>query len=220
VQEHRRNGWYVLGAAMITAGATWPAAWEVVVDSASPPRSFRYWVPASYITAGLAAAGLLVVLAVMYDWPAKLGWLSLHKSEPPLKIVSGKPHYHDWNYAASVAALPIVITNRAREAVAMPGGCKAQIRAGDIPPWRSRLTDDETALFVREFESQKRSSHHLPNIIDRATIPAHASLEAWYVTETGRDQRGARPEITLYFNDSDGHEYSAVFKGRESGARL
>jgi hypothetical protein len=82
-----------------------------------------------------------------------------------------------------------------------------------------RLTQDETGLFVHEVDSQKRSSHHLPNITERATVPAHASLETWYVTDISRDQKGARPRITIYFNDSDGNEYSAAFKGQEPRVR-
>jgi hypothetical protein len=215
VQEHRRNGWYVLGAALIAAGAAWLAAWGVAVDSASPPHALQYWVPASYVAAGLVAAGFLVVVAVMYDWPARPRWLSPRKAELPLKVVSGKPHYHDWNHAASVAALPVMITNMTRGPVVLPGGCRSEGYSGDTPLWESRLTEDERGLFVREIASQERSSHHLPNITERATIPARASLEVWYVTDISRDQRGARPRITLYFNDSEGNEYAAAFRGQE-----
>jgi hypothetical protein len=68
------------------------------------------------------------------------------------------------------------------------------------------------ALFLREVESQKRSSHHHPSITQKTVIPAHSSLELWYVTDASRDQRGVHLDRTLYFKDSEGNEYSAVFK--------
>jgi hypothetical protein len=126
--------------------------------------------------------------------------------------VAGSPHFHDWNYAASVVALPVLVTNRTNAPVTLAGGCQIQGNAGDTPSWREKLTEGETGLFVREVESQKRSSHHRPNITDRATIPAHASLVFWYVEDISRDQRGVHLDMTLYFKDGDGNEYSAAFK--------
>lgn len=160
-------------------------------------------------------AGSLVVFAVMYDWPARLLWLYPRKTGLPLVVVPGNPHYHDWNYAASVAAVPVVVTNKTGAPVTLVGGYRAEMSEGDTPSWRSRLTEDEQGLFLREVESQKRTSHHQPSFTERTTIPEHASLELWYVTGVSCDQRGARPGITLYFNDSDGNEYAAAFKPHE-----
>jgi hypothetical protein len=123
----------------------------------------------------------------------------------PLKVVPGKPHYHDWNYAATVVALPVKITNRTHEPVAMPGGASMEMQRGDIPDWQTRLLGDDATTFLREIESQRRSTHHLPDIRDRTTIPARATIEAWYVTDTGRDQHGTRPRATLRFKDGDGN---------------
>ena len=72
--------------------------------------------------------------------------------------------------------------------------------------------EGEIASFFHEIESQKRSSHHNPNITQKTVIPAHSSLELWHVTDVSRDQRGVHLDRTLYFKDSDGNEYSAVFK--------
>ena len=197
---------------MIAGGVAWLGAWGVAVASAGPPHSLQYWVAASYAAAGVVVAGSLVVFAVMYDWPDRLPWLYSRKTGLPLKVMVSSPHFHDWNYAASVVALPIVITNRTGTPVTLAGGCQIEGNLGDTPSWREKLADDETGLFVREVESQKRSSHHRPSITERTTIPAHASLEFWYVTDVSRDQRGVHLDRTLYFKDIDGNEYSAVFK--------
>ena len=210
--EHRRNGWYLLGGSMIAGGVAWLAAWGVAVASAGPPHSLQFWSAASFVAAGVAIIGSLVVLAVMYDWVSRLAWLRPIKNKLPLKVVAGEPHFHDWNYAASVVALPIKLTNTASTPVLLPGGCRARGNMGDISSWREKLGEDETGSFLREVESQKRTSHHRPNIIDRAIIPAHASLEFWYVTDVSRDQRGVHLDMTLYFNDADGNEYSAAFE--------
>lgn len=212
VQEHRRNGWYVLGGSMLAGGTAWLAAWGVAVASAGPPHSLQYWVAGSYAAAGVMAGGSLIVLAVMYDWSARLPWLYPHKTGPPLKVVAGNPHYHDWNFAASVVALPIVVSNRTGAPVTLTGGCQVSGNLGDVPSWHDRLMDGEVASFLHEIESQKRSSHHQPNITQKTVIPAHSSLELWYVTDVSRDQRGVHLDRTLYFKDSDGNEYGAVFK--------
>jgi hypothetical protein len=212
VLEHRRNGWFLLGGSMIAGGVAWLAAWGVAVASAGPPHSLRYWDWPSYAATGVVVAGLLIVFAVMYDWLAWLPWLYPGKSGLPLKAVGGSPHYHEWNYAAAVAALPIMVTNRTRAPVTLAGGCQIRGNMGDISSWKEKLTEAETGLFMREVESQKRSSHHRPSITDRATIPAHSSLEFWYVTDVSRDQRGVHLDVTLHFKDTDGNEYSATFE--------
>ena len=149
---------------------------------------------------------------MMYDWLTRLGWLYPGKTRLPLKVVAGKPHFHEWNYAASVVALPITVTNRTSEPMTLAGGCQVRGNMGDIPSWRERLTVDETGLFLREIESQNRSSHHRPGITDRATIPAHATLEFWYVTDVSRDQRGVELNMTLHFKDGEGNGYSVTFE--------
>ncbi len=197
---------------MIAGGLTWLAAWGVAVASAGPPHSLRYWDAASYAAVVVAVAGSMIVLAVMYDWLARLPWPHLQKTGPPLKVVAGKPHYHNWNYAASVVALPIVVTNKTSTPVTLAGGCQVNGNIGPITSWRDKLTADETGSFVREVESQKRSSHHHPSITEKTVIPARASLELWYVDDISRDQRGINLDMTLYFRDSDGNQYCAVFK--------
>jgi len=167
------------------------------------------------VAVGIVAAGLLIVVAVMYDWLARLQWLYPHKTELPLKVEGGEPHYHDWNYAASVAALPVMVTNKTGAPVTLPGGCTAELNADGIPLWSPSLTEAEKGSFLQETESQKRTSHHQPSLVKGATIPAHASLELWYVTEIGRDRSGTRPGATLRFKDSGGNEYAAVFKRHE-----
>lgn len=200
---------------MIAGGVAWLAAWGVAVSSAKPAGSLQYLVPASYVAIGVVVLGFIVV-AVMYDWPARLLWLSPRPAGAPLKVMSVKPHYHDWNIAASVAALPIKVTNRTREPVTLPGGCTCEIHGGDAPTWESSLRGSGAELsFSSEVESQKLTSHHLPAISERTTIPAHASLELWFVTGIGRDYRGMRPRMTLHFNDADGNEYAAAFGQQE-----
>jgi hypothetical protein len=122
VLEHRRNGWYVLGGGMIAGGVAWLAAWGVAVASAGPPHPLRFWDAASYVAAGVGLAGSLVVLTVMYDWLARLPWLYPRKTGLPLKVVAGSPHFHDWNYAASVVALPVLVTNRTNAPVTLASG--------------------------------------------------------------------------------------------------
>ena len=213
MQEHRRNGWYVLGGAMITLGLGWLGAWGVAVYSSGPPHPLRYLVPATYVFAGVALAGILIVLAVMYDWFARLPWWPRSRETGlPLKAEAGSPHFHHWNYAASVVALPVRVTNRTNAPVTLPGGLQIEGNVGDTPSWRDRLTDDERARFLQEIASQERTSHHQPNIRDRATIPAHSFLDCWYVEEISRDQRGVHLDMTLHFKDADGNQYSAVFK--------
>jgi hypothetical protein len=200
----------------MAAGVAWLAAWGVAVGSAKPPGSLQYLDPASYVAIGVVVVGFLVVVGVMYDWPARLLWLNPHPAGPPLKVESGKPHYHDWNIAASVAALPIKVTNKTREPVTLPGGCSCEIHGGDAPSWMSSLRGSGAELaFSSEVESQRRSSHHQPDIRERTTIPAHASLELWFVTGVGRDYRGLRPRMTVHFNDADGNKYAATFGGQE-----
>ena len=212
MQEHRRNGWYVLGGSLIAGGTAWLAAWGVAVASAGPSHSLQYWAAASYAAAGVVVTGSLIVLAVMYDWPARVPWPYLPKAGSPLKIVAGNPHFHDWNYAASVVALPIVVTNRTGTPVTLAGGCGVEGNLGDVPSWHERLIDSEVGLFLHEVESQKRSSHHHPSITQKTVIPAHASLELWYVDDISRDQRGVHLDRTVHFKDSDGNEYHAIFK--------
>lgn len=55
----------------------------VAVASAGPPPSLHYWVAGSYAAAGVMAGGSLIVLAVMYDWSARLPWLYHHKTGGP-----------------------------------------------------------------------------------------------------------------------------------------
>jgi hypothetical protein len=74
---------------MLAGGTAWLAAWGVAVASAGLPHSLHYWVAESYAAAGVMAGGSLIVLAVMYDWPAQLSWLYPHKTGPPLKVVAG-----------------------------------------------------------------------------------------------------------------------------------
>lgn len=210
--EHRRNGWYVLGGGMTAAGVAWLAAWGVAVASSGPPHPLHFLNAASLVAAGVSIVGLFIVFAVMYDLPASVLRLYPSRAGLPLEVVAGNAHYHDWNYAATVAALPIMVTNTTSASVTLAGGCQAQGNVGDTPPWERRLTEDETGLFLREIESQKRSSHHRPSIMDRATIPGHASLEFWYVTDVSRDQRGVHLDLTLHFKDEAGNGYSAAFK--------
>lgn len=210
--EHRRNGWYLLGGSMITGGMAWLAAWGVAVASSSAPNSLHFLDAATYIAAGIVVVGLLVVLAVMYDWLTGLTWLFPGRTGLPLKVVAGSPHFHDWNYAASVVALPIVVANRTNTPVVMAGGCRIQGNMGDLPSWEERITDDDKGWFLREIESQKRSSHHRPNISEKATIPAHASLEFWYVTDVSRNQHGVHLDMTLHFEDDDGNKYAVTFQ--------
>jgi hypothetical protein len=219
VQEHRRNGWYVLGGALMAAGVAWLAAWGVAVGSAKPPGSVQYLVPASYVAIGVVVIGFLVVVAVMYDWPARLRGLYPASAGAPLKVIPGKAHYHDWNYAASVAALPITITNRTREPVVMPGGMQGEFQFGSTPAWEARLSDDDMTMFLREVESQRRTSHHQPALKDGLTIPGGATIEAWHVTEISRDKQGTRPRITLRFKDGDNNTYTASWNERNPAKR-
>jgi hypothetical protein len=200
---------------MIAAGVAWLAAWGVAVGSTKPSGSLRYLDPASYVAIAFVMVGFLVVVAVMYDWPARLWELRPVANEPPLKVTPGMPHYHDWNWAASVAALPVKIRNRTGRPVDLPGGCRLVGHPTDVPSWDGRLSEGEAQPFRCEVASQQRSSHHSPKLTDRNTIPAHASLEVWHVVDTDRDYRGGRQSFTLYFNDSDGNEYSANFEGKE-----
>jgi hypothetical protein len=197
---------------MMALGVAWLTAWGVAVASSGPPHSLHFLNAASFVAAGVAVIGLFVVFAVMYDWLAWLPRLYPNNTGLPLKVIAGSPHFHDWNYAASVVALPIEVTNRTGAPVTLAGGCHIQGNTGDMPSWAERMTEDETGFFLREIESQKRSSHHGPKITDRATIPGHASLEFWYVTDVSRDQRGPHLDMTLHFKDGDGNEYSAAFK--------
>jgi len=212
VLEHRRNGWYVLGGAMIAAGLGWLGAWGAAVGSSGPPHPLRYLVLATYVAAGVALAGVLIVLAVMYDWFVRLPWPHLRETGLPLKVEAGSPHFHDWNYAASVVALPVRVTNTTNAPVTLPGGLQIEGHAGETPPWEDRLRDDERGQFMREVESQRRTSHHQPSIRDRATVPAHAFLDLWYVDDISRDRRGVHLDKTLHFKDADGNQYSAAFK--------
>jgi hypothetical protein len=215
VLEHRRNGWYVLGGGMIAAGATWLASWGVAVASTS--QSLDFWAPGSYVATGVTAAGAFIVLQVMYDWIARLPFRRVSTTSTlPLKVTPGKPHFHDWNYAASVALLPVTVSNTTGEPVTLAGGCQMRGNSGGTPDWRDRLLDGEKSAFLQEVESQTRSSHHRPNITERTTIPAHSSLELWYVTEISRDQRGIYLNMVLYFKDTEGNQYFAAFRPREA----
>jgi hypothetical protein len=197
---------------MIAAGVAWLAAWDVAVDSSGPPHKLQFLSATSFAAAGIAILGSLIVLAVMYDWITRLAWLHSDKNAPPLKVVAGDPHYHNWNYAASVVALPIKVTNTTSAPVILPGGSQIRENTGNTPSWMEKLGKDETGSFLREVESQKRTSHHQPNIIGGAVIPAHSTLEFWYVTDVSRDQRGVHLDMTIYFKDDDGNDYSAVFE--------
>jgi hypothetical protein len=200
---------------MIAAGVAWLAAWEVAVASAKPAGSLHYLVPASYVAVVVVVLGFLVVVAVMYDWPARLWELRPAGDEPPLKITVGKPHYHDWNWAARVAALPVKIKNRTGGMVIWPGGCQFQMQDRADPSWRTVLSADERGQLAREVFSQEQTSHHRPMVRERITIPAHSSVDAWFVASVGRDCRGSEPRITLHLTDGNGNKYTATYEGKE-----
>src|ERR1700735_4608476 len=54
---------------MVAAGALWLTGWGIAVGQPSSP--LRYWVPASFGAVAACAAGLIIILAVMYDWPGR-----------------------------------------------------------------------------------------------------------------------------------------------------
>lgn len=79
MQDYRRNGWYALGGALITAGVAWLIGWGVVVASASRHSGTRFWLPPSFAAVSVCVLGFLIILAVMYDWPGR--WRAV-KSDP------------------------------------------------------------------------------------------------------------------------------------------
>jgi hypothetical protein len=197
-----------VGASLVATGLVLAGGWITAVETTT-----RAHIPTVPIW---IFAGMVVIGAVLFA--GARGWFPWHlrrKSQPPLKVVAREPHYHDWNYAASVAALPVMVTNKTGADVTLVGGCLMESNSGGIVPWETRLTEDEEGLFRREVESQVRTSHHQPSLTKGATIPAHASLELWHVIDISRDRSGTRPGATLRFKDSDGNEYMAVFKRQE-----
>jgi hypothetical protein len=72
VQEYQRNGWYVVGGALIAGGSAWVVAWGVAVESAQKDSGLRFWIPSSVAAIVAGALGLLVVFAVILGVPEQL----------------------------------------------------------------------------------------------------------------------------------------------------
>lgn len=184
------------------AGRIWDVALALVL--AVGAAFLLKWLGSSVVV--LVVVGLIVLLLI-------LGGRALwRRSGKPLKVRAGKPHYHDWNRAASVVALPVKITNKRTQAIDLPGGCSCAGYDGNIPSWASQLTGDESHAFAIEEQSQIRTSHHRPSLKDGVTVPSGRSVTVWHVTAASRGQRGERPRFEVFFRDADENEYSAVFE--------
>jgi len=67
VQEHRRSGWYALGGTLSGLGGAWLVGYGIACLQSSPPHKLDFWILVTPTAIGVAALGILVVLAVMYS---------------------------------------------------------------------------------------------------------------------------------------------------------
>jgi hypothetical protein len=67
MEEHKRNGWYLLGGVPTTAGVGLAVGWYVAVLSSRAPGKLTFWTLPAYLAAGLITVGVLLVLSVMYE---------------------------------------------------------------------------------------------------------------------------------------------------------
>ncbi len=88
MEEHKRNGWYLLGGLPMTGGVALAVGWLIAVESAKSPRP-QYWEAPAYIAVGLVGVGFLLVLAVMYEWHPKrfLAWLKKRRDSAGFVLI-------------------------------------------------------------------------------------------------------------------------------------
>jgi len=70
MEDHRRNAWYILGAAPLTAGGALAIGWLIAVDSSTAKIKPEYWGVPSYIAMGLIVLGAVIIGLIMTEtWP-------------------------------------------------------------------------------------------------------------------------------------------------------
>jgi hypothetical protein len=68
MEDHRRNGWFLIGGVPVTAGVTLLVGWVIAVQSHEKVGRPALWSWPSYLAVALAAVGVLLIFAVMNEW--------------------------------------------------------------------------------------------------------------------------------------------------------
>lgn len=72
VRDYRRNGWYALAGALTGGSAAWMVGWGITVASAKKDSGTRFLTIPTYGAFATCVLGLLIIFAVIFDWPSKL----------------------------------------------------------------------------------------------------------------------------------------------------
>jgi len=68
MEDHRRNGWYLIGGVPMTAGAALFVGWLIAVQSHDQSGRPPLWGWPSILAAVLMVVGFVLIIAVMNDW--------------------------------------------------------------------------------------------------------------------------------------------------------
>ena len=70
MEDHRRNAWYALGLAPLTAGGALAVGWLIAVDSHPVSGRPSYWSTPFFVALGLIVSGGIIVTLIMGEtWP-------------------------------------------------------------------------------------------------------------------------------------------------------
>lgn len=211
--EGRRNGWYVLGGGMIAAGVAWLA---------TPPRSLPDWLPPSYVAVGLIVAGLLVVVAVMYDWPARLrrklrAVRSSSYDGLRLELVNAKWEF--WQRTAWLVDIQVRVTNTTPDRV-IELSC-FELDSDPGPYWVERpvLTQDQVNVLFHQM--QRRRDSYGPEHLHQMTLQSGDSRLGWLASHAYLPYPAlkGKPYCVLTVTDAEGETCTLPIPGQGAHAR-
>jgi hypothetical protein len=211
VEEHRRAGWYGLGGTLSGLGGLWLVGWGVAVLQSSPPHQLHFLVPVTYIAIALLAGGILLVLAVMFDWPV---WLVSRLPElrrPALNVTVKDVQWENFRYIAMIGAFHIRIKNTTGKRVMIASYAFTTDNRG-LPSWRGTTSRDQVLEVDREIDQRLGRHRYGPALRNQAEVPAREAISGWVVEAVTRDPAGGTPGCTIVVKDQIGNEYRAVVK--------
>jgi hypothetical protein len=209
VQEHRRAGWYGIGGTLSGLAALWLVGWAIAVSQSSPPHKLHYLVPVTYIAIALFVAGLVLVLAIMYDWPVWLVSRLPRLARLPLKVTVVDHNWESYQHTVLIGAFRVRIKNTTDKPIRVSGiGFQSDNRG--LPSWHTTMTGDQALPIERELHRRKEASQNGNPLRNFSVVEARETISGWVIEAVTRDAGGGTPNVAITIRDELGNQYQAT----------
>lgn len=186
-------------------GGAWLVGWGIACLQSSPRNKLDFWIPVTPTAIALVGLGILIVLAVMFDWPVPLvfrlsGLNRQVERVESLKVEIINVRWENYRSIALIGAFHVRLTNSTGDRVML----RSYALTSDNPErlfWNTDASATDRHRVDIEIHRRIEQHHYGPWLGNLAEVPAHETISAWAVDAFTRDVKGGTPACSIVVTD-------------------